>query len=679
MKILKIFFYVFIFTLIQTSAFADVHFYLGNKEAQIKYEKSLESIVELLPREFVNSLPLKIEIQLSHKLSKDELISAACQADKKVVFGEYNRKNKKIILEQNILELLASEQTKEIKLNCNHKTMDRFFKAIIIHEIAHLYDDAQDVSSAPEFIEIANFKFGLFKLKSKNKDSVRVPDSYETKNIREFFAVNFEYYILDKDFECKRPTIAKFYNNLLKVENKNNCSKKIPLIISTNFKMELREIDFDQVLRIDYLLASKGKGISSGFGHSMLRLVICKDSLNIDKCLNERLGHLVVSFRANVNDLEMNPLKGLFGHYPSELFILNYSDVIDEYTKNEFRDLKAFPLKLSKIEKNNMLQRIAELHWSYRGPYKFITNNCATETLDLISSSIDENRDEKLSALTPNGVLKDLIRENIIDQNLGMDLVQSKHDLLMKAVENSYKKNNLNKKKLLKFLEKSSPNDRLTEFKKMLPLGIDDNEYSHQKVSEVKEMLKVSSGFSVIEQQVLSIKNLNLKEKIGQFYLDNKNSEIAKKINLMVNQIKLDEIYKENNDYGIPNSFDFSKYNESIKNRDSNLLYEFEELLKGEFKNEYTEIDQVKVNIEIFNRMSIDLYKRSKESIERYVRDTLLNMTKSDHDLIILINAKNGDRNALVDLRKRLDPSIVNEREFKDEKIIKMLTELFSK
>jgi hypothetical protein len=674
MKTSKIFFYVVVYVLIQTSAFANAHFYLESKEAQIKYEKSLESILELLPREFVNYLPVKIEIQLSHKLSKDVLVTSACQSDKKVVFGEYNRKSK-----ESVLALLASDKTKEIKLNCNHKTMDRLLKAIIIHEIAHLYDDALNISSASEFIEIANFKFGLFKLKSKNKDSIRVPDSYETKNIREFFAVNFEYYILDKDFECKRPTIAKFFNNLLKIENKTNCSKKIPLIISTNFKMELKEIDFDQVLRIDYLIASKGKGISSGFGHSMLRLVICKDSLNIDKCLNERLGHLVVSFRANVNDLEMNPLKGLFGHYPSELFVLNYSDVIDEYTKNEFRDLKAYPLKLSKIEKNNILQRIAELHWSYRGPYKFITNNCATETLDLISSGIDEDRDEKLSALTPNGVLKDLIRENIIDQNIAVDLVQSKHDLLIKAMENSYKKNNLNKKKLIRFLEMSKPNDRLIEFKVLLPIGENDNEYSHQKVSELKEMLKISSGFSVIEQQILSIKNLNLKEKIGKFYLDNKNSEIAKKINFMLNQIKLDEIYKESNDYGIPNFFDFSKYNESIKNRDLNLLYEFEELLKAEFKDEYTEIDQVKINIETFNKMSIDLYKRSKESIEHYVRGTLLNMTKSDHDLVILIKAKNGEHSAIEDLRKRLDPSIVNEREFKDEKIIKMLIELFSK
>src|SRR5690606_41455953 len=48
---------------------------------------------------------------------------------------------------------------------------------------------------------------------------------------------------------------------------------------------------------------------------------------------------------------------GLTGAYPSRLFILPLGQVVDEYTKLELRSLSSIPLRLSRSEEQDLLDR----------------------------------------------------------------------------------------------------------------------------------------------------------------------------------------------------------------------------------------------------------------------------------------------------------------------------------
>lgn len=100
----------------------------------------------------------------------------------------------------------------------------------------------------------------------------------------------------------------------------------------------------------------------------------------------------MLSYRAFVGDLQLSSWDGLTGAYPSRLFVLPLSQVIEEYTKVELRSLASVPLKLDREEVASLVERAAQSHWSYDGQYYFISNNCAVETLKLLRSGIPGDR-----------------------------------------------------------------------------------------------------------------------------------------------------------------------------------------------------------------------------------------------------------------------------------------------
>ena len=88
----------------------------------------------------------------------------------------------------------------------------------------------------------------------------------------------------------------------------------------------------------------------------------------------------MLSFRAFVGDVQISNWRGLTGGYPSRLFVLPLQQVVDEYTKVELRGLQSLPLQLQRDEIASLLERTAQVHWSYDGRYYFVSNNCAVET-----------------------------------------------------------------------------------------------------------------------------------------------------------------------------------------------------------------------------------------------------------------------------------------------------------
>ncbi|MCK1978241.1 DUF4105 domain-containing protein, partial [Jeotgalicoccus huakuii] len=81
--------------------------------------------------------------------------------------------------------------------------------------------------------------------------------------------------------------------------------------------------DPERVYEVDYLLAEANQNLVSRWGHSMLRLVICKPGRpRGPDCRLDLDQSLVLSYRAFVNDVQLSSWDGLVGAYPSRLFVL---------------------------------------------------------------------------------------------------------------------------------------------------------------------------------------------------------------------------------------------------------------------------------------------------------------------------------------------------------------------
>jgi hypothetical protein len=178
----------------------------------------------------------------------------------------------------------------------------------------------------------------------------------------------------------------------------------------------LLQLDPDRVYAVDYLFAEGNDRAMSRWGHSMLRLVICAPghALGPD-CRLDLQHHRVLSFRAFVDDVQISSWRGLTGSYPSRLFVLPLQQVIEEYTKVELRGLQSIPLKLDRAEIGTLLERAAQVHWSYDGRYYFLGNNCAVETFKLLHDGVPRLAGHHLASITPTGLLRRLKRAGAVD------------------------------------------------------------------------------------------------------------------------------------------------------------------------------------------------------------------------------------------------------------------------
>src|SRR5690606_767519 len=139
----------------------------------------------------------------------------------------------------------------------------------------------------------------------------------------------------------------------------------------------------------------------SRWGHSMLRVVACAPGREPGPdCRLDLEHHLVLSFRAFVDDVQVSNWRGLTGAYPPRLFILPLGQVVDEYTRVELRGLRSFPLHLAPEEIASLLGRAAQVHWSYDGRYRFVGNNCAVETWKLLNGGVPRLAGQGLRSIT---------------------------------------------------------------------------------------------------------------------------------------------------------------------------------------------------------------------------------------------------------------------------------------
>lgn len=345
-----------------------------------------------------------------------------------------------------------------------HGTVRRELLATVLHELTHLYDRArlwpQDekgllqrcrqrlaslgpiglpdacrgqterrftLSDDPHLLDLAGWpqRVGRRGARAQGNGQVaRSPDVYELSNPREFVAVNLEYFLLDPSYACRRPSLARHFREHFAgwtPAHQQPCTDGYAYLnAGRDFaRQPLGTLDPARVYQVDYLLAEANQQWASRWGHSMLRLVICAPGRpRGPDCRLDLDEHLVLSYRAFVGDLQLSSWGGLTGAYPSRLFVLPLAQVIEEYTKVELRSLASVPLKLDRVQLEDLVTRAAEQHWSYDGDYYFISNNCAVETLKLLRSGSQHPRLQALDSILPNGLLDTLVARDLADRSV---------------------------------------------------------------------------------------------------------------------------------------------------------------------------------------------------------------------------------------------------------------------
>lgn len=405
-------------------------------QTNIKDPEILSVLGELnseLPEGFKRILPTKIKLEFKN-LNGRSLEKLKCETG--IIVGRKLKilKEEKIEIDNVFIqELLQGDRS----LHCenrtiNHTSVKNYFKATVVHELAHMYDSRQKVSDNPFFLNLSGWmKKGMIirRKTNLNQREERTPDAYELKNAKETFAVNFEHYLYDENFGCHRPTYFEFLNNEFGVTaQKLSCqmSNKI-FVTDSNGDSNERPMDAARLYQVHYLFAGKGDALMSRFGHSMFRLVFCAPGrAKGADCLKDVQHHVVISFRANVTDPKISYVDGVKGEYPSELFFLPLSQVVNEYTKRELREVHSLPLRMSEDELNRFLMKSQELFWGYQGKYYFFTNNCATESMNLLKVALrDNSRVQKKVINTPNGMFSYLIKAGIGDNSVFKNLKEA--------------------------------------------------------------------------------------------------------------------------------------------------------------------------------------------------------------------------------------------------------------
>ena len=309
-----------------------------------------------------------------------------------------------------------------IRLACHLLHGDAEAPAIhaLLHELAHAFDRQTRLSRNPRLRDLAGWqtKPRRLGLRGRNRMHDRSPDAYELTSPREFLAVNVEYFLRDPDYACRRPALFDFLSEHLGPPHHAeppDCAPALPFLVPAS-DPALETLDPARIHSIEYLLAEPTDAVMSRWGHSMLRLVICAPGRAPGpECRYDLRHHRVLSFRAFVDDVQISGWRGLTGRYPSRLFVLPLTQVIEEYTAIELRGLRSVPLRLSDEEKRSLIERAAQLHWSYDGRYTFLGNNCASETFKLLHDGVPRLAHKSIGAITPTALLRRLERAGIAD------------------------------------------------------------------------------------------------------------------------------------------------------------------------------------------------------------------------------------------------------------------------
>ncbi|GGJ90889.1 DUF7844 domain-containing protein [Pseudomonas matsuisoli] len=587
----------------------------------------LDEAAAALPPAFIERLDRAVTIEWTANLPED-------------AYGQITRLDA-LALNARLLPSLADGGAATTATDRPHGTVRQELLATVLHELTHLYDRSRlwtpderrreqqcrrqqstsgpiglpeacrgqtsrrfTLSDDPRFLDLAGWQQQVGtrgEREHRNGQDVRSPDVYELANPREYLAVNMEYFLLDPSYACRRPSLHRFLANHFgwQPTKRDTCPSGYAFLnAGRDFgKAPLGRIDPERVYEIDYLFAESNTAWASRWGHSMLRLVICApDRPRGPDCRLDLDQHLVLSYRAFVNDVQISSWDGLTGNYPSRLFFLPLAQVIDEYTKVEMRSLASVPLRLDRQEIAALVERSAEIHWGYDGDYYFLSNNCAVETLKLLRGGLARDDLGALDSIMPNGLLELLIARGIADDG---PLKNTKEALRLGYRFDSYRDRYQSMFEVLK--------ERLPVPQKTVEEWLGQTAESRAPWIE-KSDLRASAAMLLLEQASMRRQLLLAQDELKQRYLSKaQNDELAKagKVleGILANSGFLSrpaELLDEG--YGLPQAREWQRL-ESITGERQQQLVRLNTELDGELRRlllpeRRAELDAAQANVE---------------------------------------------------------------------------------
>lgn len=184
-----------------------------------------------------------------------------------------------------------------------------------------------------------------------------------------------------EDFHCTHPLHHRYFSARYGLKaTPTECPQTLPFrVLSGIDGVSVRRLDPGRVHSIHVLFAGEGEAVMSRFGHLSFRLIVCPEQdRSAQACARNLEEHIVLGFRAQVDEFSISYWSGLFGGYRTYLYANPFMDVYREYAIGEFRELYSLPLKLDPSETRRMVRELSAIHWGHSGDYRFLTNNCSS-------------------------------------------------------------------------------------------------------------------------------------------------------------------------------------------------------------------------------------------------------------------------------------------------------------
>ncbi len=601
-------------------------------EAEIN--ELLAEVKSVLPSKILSAIPsVKIESQLLGKtfLKSDQYFCPTDNDDIQFAFVSHKVKNTKLVIDDNLLELYRQSESGKIskEIKCPHKTIKQFVLATIAHELTHVFDLREKLSYSKEYRRVVGGRLSWWKNKGKgvlmNQNPSSSPDTYEYENLRENLAVNMEYFLFDREYKCRRPSMYNFLSHQFSVSPSDiDCDDQRSLLLHSNVTEEnltiIASLDPKRIYKVHYFWAGEGKAMMSKWGHAMFRLVVCAPWRKTvgPECMNDVLDHLVLSYRAHFASVDSNLMQGMVGKLPSQLFIYRLSDILQEYNKFELRDLYSVPLNFSRDEIESFVDLTIERYWNYKSKYVFFTNNCGTEALRHLRVSSANSNVEKVHSITPRKMYKDLLKEDLglaevnlkkhsRDELIDMGLLYpSKFDLYQNIYETVKSESKSNHKDITKLVKKSNSLERRAMYMSAIK--------KNQGLSKTKKASLVNK-MMLLEVYVRDAIMMKLPEKMMKASKQKDLRDDVERLKGKTSHLFATQWDLVDSEYGIPSLNELEKSLEAkkidMKASSEDFNNEMLELLKkiqnSKYAKDVKEITDAEATVQQLKKLKVDL------------------------------------------------------------------------
>lgn len=440
--------------------------------SKVKVSKFLNEVTELLPVKFKKYLNLKIVVEFTKTLaSSPKLVTPNCRKNK-VYPQRGNKKNKTnhsrhnllgkfikgrgILLNYYFLSKIIDSNKLKTDYACEHRNFYKLAMATLIHELSHAYDMKKSNEKTSKRKEKQSLcieykkKYYIYpssvcKQRAREKDNIltdlvqyrhlsgwsdkgllfpssslshyevkRSPLPYEYKSRSEHFPVNMEFFLLDKEYECRRPALYSFFSRYFdhRPFPTNDCKVNTKIELNNIIDRVLTKVDLrlKKVQSIHYLYAGPGEKISEMFGTGMFRIILCDRNDRSEKdCVKNSDNDIVFSYKRTGKELIVIDAQSMM-------------DITYQYNDMLFRDLYSLPIKMDRFEKELFYYQLLSDYWEFSGKYYLGGGTVTTELIRPLKGALLNYDLYSKHPLSPKALFNDLIKSKVVDESIFQDV-----------------------------------------------------------------------------------------------------------------------------------------------------------------------------------------------------------------------------------------------------------------